>query len=96
MAELLVEVSITDTTVDESGCGGDVVYLLLLGIRVDLLQIRCRGHLLLLSLRLSCCLDLLLLLVELHFQLLLLLLEELQVGGLGLIDLRCGLLLLLI
>jgi len=81
LVDLLAEFSITDTIVDDLGCGGD---LLLLGFWVDLLQIRCRGHLLLLSLRLSCCLDLLL--VEL-------LLEELQAGGLGLIDLRRNLLL---
>lgn len=83
LVQLLIELGITDTTIDHSGRGGDIVYLLL-GICVDLLHILCRGQLVLLNL------DLLLLLVDLHFQLFLLLLKKLQVG----IDLRFCLLLI--
>lgn len=83
LVQLLIEISITDTTIDDSGRGGDSVYLLL-GICVDLLHVLCGGQLMLLNL------DLLLLLVELHFQLFLLLLKKLQV----VIDLRFCLLLI--
>lgn len=58
----------------------------LLSIRVHLLQVGGRGELLLLNL--------LLLLVQLHFQLLLLLLKKLQVSRLGSVDLRGSLLLI--
>ena len=83
LVQLLIELGITNTTIDHSGRSGDIVYLLL-RICANLLHILCRGQLVLLNL------DLLLLLVELHFQLFLLLLKKLQVG----IDLRFCLLLL--
>lgn len=83
LVQLLIELGITDTTIDHSWRRGDIVYLLL-GIGIDLLHILRGGQLVLLNL------DLLLLLVELHFQLLLLLLKKLQVG----IDLRFCLLLI--